>query len=120
MMALVRVGAVFAFLAVALGAFGAHALRSRLSEDKLKIYQTGVLYHLVHAVAAVALGMLTAVRPHLHLVADGGWCFLLGVVLFSGSLYLIAADRLRGRWGMVTPVGGLFLLAGWILVALGA
>lgn len=119
-MALVRAGAVFAFLAVALGAFGAHALRSRMPEDKLKVYNTGVLYHLVHALAMVALGMLTAVRPHLRLVADGGWCILLGVVLFSGSLYLLAAGRLRGRWGVVTPVGGLFLLAGWMLVALGA
>ena len=118
-MMLVRLGAVLAFLAVGLGAFGAHALGSRLSEDKLKVYNTGVLYHLVHALAVAAVGILSVVRPSLSLVGDAGWCFLVGVVLFSGSLYLIAVDRLKGRWGIITPVGGLFFLAGWILVAAG-
>ena len=119
-MMLVRLGAICAFLAVGLGAFGAHALRSRLTEDKLKVYNTGVLYHLVHGVAAVAVGLFTVFRPGLGLVADGGWCFLAGVVLFSGSLYLLAMQRLPGRWGFITPLGGLFFLVGWILVALGA
>jgi uncharacterized membrane protein YgdD (TMEM256/DUF423 family) len=100
---LIALGAAFAALAVAFGAFGAHALRARLSTDLLAVYQTGVLYHFWHA-----LGIL-AVRA-------AGWLLAAGIVLFSGSLYALA---LTGeRWlGAITPAGGLAFILGWLALA---
>ena len=102
------VGAILAALAVAAGAFGAHALRGRLEPRMLEVYQTGVLYHLVHAVALVAVGR-----------GAGGWLFLAGIVLFSGSLYGLALSGAR-FFGPITPLGGLCFIAGWIATAVAA
>ena len=98
--------------AVMLGAFGAHGLRDRLGVAMIEVYRTGVLYHLVHALAvlAVALGADRLRRPRL---AAGLFCA--GVVVFSGTLYLLAITGMT--WlGAVTPVGGLLLMAGWVAV----
>ena len=112
----VVVGAVWGFLGVALGAFGAHGLKARASEQALAWWQTGALYHLVHALAIVAVGLLKAQTGR----GDGaGWAFLLGCLLFSGTLYAMALGG--PRWlGAVTPLGGLGMLAGWVLLALAA
>ncbi len=96
----------FGFIGVALGAFGAHALRDHLSETALGWWQTAVEYHLLHAAALLAL----AFAPGKHGVTV--WSFSLGIVLFSGSLYVMALTDLRAL-GMVTPVGGTAFLVGW-------
>lgn len=97
------------FSAVTLGAFGAHGLRDRLAPPMLEVYRTGVLYHLVHAVVvlAIALGADRLRRP--RLIAT---LFATGILIFSGTLYLLAITS-RGWLGAVTPAGGLLLLAGW-------
>lgn len=99
------------FLAVGLGAFGAHGLKEILARnDATATWQTAVLYHLVHAVVLTGLSLGTPFRR------GPWWCFLAGVVLFSGSLYALALTGMR--WlGPVTPVGGVFFLAGWAWLA---
>jgi uncharacterized membrane protein YgdD (TMEM256/DUF423 family) len=114
----VQMGGVLAFLGVALGAFGAHALRSRLSPDLQAIYETGVRYHLYHALALFVVAWLSETRGS-ALVNLSGWTFVIGIVLFSGSLYLLSLSGLRG-WGAVTPFGGVAFLAGWVLLVLAA
>jgi uncharacterized membrane protein YgdD (TMEM256/DUF423 family) len=108
-------GGVAALLAVALGAFGAHALRSRVAPDMLAVWHTGVEYHLFHALGLLALGFAAAQLPESPLIKYSGWLMLAGIVLFSGSLYLLA---LTGeRWlGAITPIGGLAFLAAWALL----
>src|SRR5689334_17093683 len=108
-MILVAFGAISGFIAVALGAFGAHALRARLTPDMLAVFETGARYHLVHAVLVVALGFAEARLPAVRVAAV---LFLVGTVLFSGSLYLLATTGVR-TWGAVTPLGGLAFLVGW-------
>ncbi len=109
-----RLAAVLGFLAVALGAFGAHGLEATFAEvgDKaLDWWRTATLYHLLHAAALLAIGSADATRRP----GAAGWAFTAGIALFSGSLYAMAVGA--PRWlGMVTPVGGLCLLAGWALV----
>ena len=105
-------GAVGMFLAVALGAFAAHGLKARLSPEMLTIWETGVRYHVYHALALLALGASRGPDR-------AGWCFLGGIVIFSGSLYLLALTGER-RLGAITPIGGLLFLAGWLLFALKA
>jgi uncharacterized membrane protein YgdD (TMEM256/DUF423 family) len=106
---LLLIAAFAGFTGVTLGAFGAHGLRDRISPDMLTIYQTGVQYHLIHAVALLAAAAL-APRVAGRLVPAAGWLFTLGIILFSGMT----------RLGMVTPLGGLAFLAGWALLALAA
>lgn len=112
-------GAILAFAAVALGAFGAHALKSRLAPDMAAVWQTAVLYHGWHALALVGAGLFLMQRPDAAAIAAAGWLFLAGVVLFSGSLYVLALSGVRG-FGAVTPFGGLAFLAGWAAFAWGA
>jgi uncharacterized membrane protein YgdD (TMEM256/DUF423 family) len=112
--------ALSAFLAVAAGAFGAHALRDRLSADMLQVFQTGVTYQMYHALGLLAVGMLMA-----RLSTDGspwltaaGWLFVAGTVLFSGSLYALALSGTT--WlGAITPLGGVAFLLGWLALLLG-
>ncbi|RKH06425.1 DUF423 domain-containing protein [Corallococcus sp. CA053C] len=112
------VGAVNAFLSVAAGAFGAHALRARLPQDLQVIFETGARYHMYHALALVAVGLLGLTRPS-PLLSAAGWAMLAGIVLFSGSLYALALSGVRVL-GAVTPLGGLGFLAGWVLFAMAA
>ena len=107
-------GALFAGLAVAGGAFGAHALRDRLAPDMLAIFETGARYQMYHALALLAVAWATVRWPESSAVL-AGWCFVAGIVVFSGSLYVLAFTGVR--WlGAITPLGGLAFLAGWALL----
>jgi uncharacterized membrane protein YgdD (TMEM256/DUF423 family) len=112
------VGALAGFLAVTFGAFGAHALRERLSPEMLAVIETGVRYHMYHA---LALLLVSAMMPRLGgwLVVSSGWLFTAGIVLFSGSLYLLALTGIT-ILGAITPIGGLAFLAGWACLAIAA
>jgi uncharacterized membrane protein YgdD (TMEM256/DUF423 family) len=111
-------GAVNAFLSVAAGAFGAHALRARLPQDLQVIFETGARYHMYHALGLVAVGLLGHFRPS-PLLSGAGGAMLAGIVLFSGSLYALALSGVRVL-GAITPLGGLGFLAGWLLFAMAA
>lgn len=108
----------FGFLGVALGAFGAHALQDRLGARALEIFETGVRYHLIHALALFGVGLLLLRAPSAWLGASG-WLFTAGIVVFSGSLYALALSGVRA-FGAVTPLGGVAFLVGWILLSVGA
>lgn len=109
-------GAVNAFLSVAAGAFGAHALKARLPADLLVIFETGARYHMYHALGLIAVGLVGQTRPS-GLLTGAGAAMLAGIVLFSGSLYALALTGVRAL-GAITPLGGLGFLAGWVLLAL--
>jgi len=112
---LIAAGALSAFIGVGLGAFGAHGLRTRLSADRLAVFEIGVRYQLYHALALLGAGAAGA-RLAPGALAAAGVLFVIGTLVFSGSLYLLA---LSGRkWlGAITPLGGLALLAGWACLA---
>ncbi|HWU68392.1 MAG TPA: DUF423 domain-containing protein [Stenotrophobium sp.] len=110
----IALGAVYGLLAVAFGAFGAHALKTRLSTEMLGVWHTGVEYQMYHALALLLVGLMARQVPGSLLDASGA-CFAAGVLLFSGSLYVLALSGIRVL-GAVTPFGGLFFLAGWILL----
>ena len=111
----VVVGSVCAFLAVALGAFAAHGLKTHLVPESLATFETGVRYQMYHALALLAVGFACSRWPGPVVVA-GGCLFLLGIVLFSGSLYALSFGAMR--WlGVVTPLGGVAFLAGWLCLA---
>ena len=112
------IGAVNAFLSVAAGAFGAHALKARLPQDLQVIFETGARYHMYHALGLVAVGLLGHFRPS-PLLSNAGGAMLVGIILFSGSLYALALTGVRAL-GAITPVGGLGFLAGWLLLAIAA
>ena len=97
------------------GAFAAHSLRAALSPEMMDIVETGARYHMYHGLALLAVGRLAHVHPCRSCQASG-WSFLAGIVLFSGSLYVLALSGVRG-WGAVTPFGGVAFLAGWGLMA---
>ena len=112
------VGALAGFTGVTLGAFGAHALRGRLSPEMLVVFETGVRYQMYHAVAIIATGLIAA-RMGGRLVVAAGWLFTTGIVLFSGSLYLLAFTGVT-ILGAITPLGGVAFLLGWACLALAA
>jgi uncharacterized membrane protein YgdD (TMEM256/DUF423 family) len=110
----VALGAFFGFLAVVLGAFGAHALRRKLSAEHLLVFHTGVTYQMYHALVLVGVGILEGMgkfSPSLFMLTM--WTFVVGIVLFSGSLYLLTVTGVR-KVGAITPLGGLSFLAGWV------
>lgn len=107
-------GGLAALVAVALGAFGAHALKGRLSPELLTVWHTAVEYHLFHALGLLAVGLVAAQLAESTLLKWSGWLMLAGIVLFSGSLYALALTGVR--WlGAVTPAGGTAFLAAWAL-----
>jgi len=111
-------GAMLAALGVVLGAFGAHGLKARLSPELLEIFETGVRYHLVHALGLLAVGWATS-RWTNGWTQASGWLLLIGIVIFSGCLYVLAITGIR--WlGAITPIGGLAFILGWIALAVGA
>lgn len=116
------IAAISGFLAVALGAFGAHGLRDKLSADLLAVYHIGVQYHFYHTLALLAVALLLALQSSslsLSLLKWSGNLFAIGIVIFSGSLYVLAISGVR--WlGAITPIGGVAFLAGWICLALAA
>lgn len=106
-------------LGVALGAFGAHALEARLSEDLLATFETGVRYHFYHALALIGVVVAIGRWPGSSLPVIAGWLFVVGILVFSGSLYLLAFTG--ARWlGAITPIGGVAFIAGWVCLALAA
>jgi uncharacterized membrane protein YgdD (TMEM256/DUF423 family) len=111
----VLIGSLAALLGVGAGAFGAHALRQRLTPDMLAVFETGVRYQLVHALALLAVAWACARWPGPASRA-AGWLFIVGIVLFSGSLYLLVLTGMRS-FGAVTPIGGVAFLLGWACLA---
>ncbi len=108
-------GSFCAFIGVGMGAFGAHGLKPILSAEALSIYQTGVNYQMWHALGLMGIALLQYQAPGSKLVSWAGWLMFIGILLFSGSLYLLAISGLR--WlGMITPIGGACFLIAWLLV----
>jgi uncharacterized membrane protein YgdD (TMEM256/DUF423 family) len=105
------IGALAAFLGVALGAFGAHGLRNRLSPDMLAVFETAVRYQMYHALAILLVGLMMGPMGG-WAIRTAGWAFAIGIVLFSGSLYLLAITGTTA-FGAITPIGGLAFLVGW-------
>lgn len=104
-------------VAVALGAFGAHAMRGKVAENLLANYETGVRYHFYHALALFAVVIAIQRWPTSSLPTIAGWLFIVGIAIFSGSLYVMAFTGLR--WlGAITPIGGVAFIAGWICLML--
>ena len=118
-----KVAAITGALAVALGAFGAHALKQKVSDAALNIFETGVKYQFYHVIALLAVGIL--IRDFNNKWMDwAGWLFIAGIILFSGSLYILTyikgAEKTGYNWiGAITPLGGLAFIAGWLFVLLG-
>ncbi len=115
---LVALGAAIAGLSVAAGAFGAHALRARLQPGDLLVFETAARYQMYHGLALIAAGWVADRWPG-PLASAAGWCFLLGVVLFSGSLYALTLSGVRVL-GAITPLGGVAFLIGWGCLAVAA
>ena len=112
-------GSVFGALGVALGAFGAHTLKDRLTEDALSTYETAARYQLYHALALLGVAYAITRWPDSSLPPAAGWLFVAGIALFSGSLYLLSLTDLR--WlGAIAPLGGAAFIAGWTCLALAA
>jgi uncharacterized membrane protein YgdD (TMEM256/DUF423 family) len=111
-------GAVAGLIAVGFGAFGAHALRGRLSPDMLGVFETGVRYQMYHALALLLTAALST-RMEGKAIVAAGWLFVAGIVLFSGSLYLLAVTGVT-ILGAITPIGGVAFLAGWAALAIAA
>lgn len=114
---LIPLGAIVALLGVAFGAFGAHALKGQLDGYYLEIYKTGVIYHLVHALGIILIGIIAQNSVNSGRVLLSGYLMVGGIVVFSGSLYLLAITG--QRWlGAITPIGGILFLLAWGLLAL--
>jgi uncharacterized membrane protein YgdD (TMEM256/DUF423 family) len=103
-------------LAVMLGAFGAHALKGRLDAYAAGVFETAVQYHFYHSLALLAVGVIALSQPQTVLLKSSAWLFLIGIVVFSGSLYLLSVTGVR--WlGAITPLGGLAFIGGWACLA---
>jgi len=111
--------AICAMLAVALGAFGAHGLKHRLTVELMAAYQTGVQYHFYHSLLLLVVALLLLQFPGAALFQWSGWLALVGIVLFSGSLYAMAVTGTKVL-GAITPLGGLAFIGAWLLLAIGA
>lgn len=114
----VAAAAINGLLAVACGAFGAHALKDRLTPEDLAVFETGARYQMYHTTALLAVGWVAGQRRR-RLAGVAGWCFVAGMVLFCGSLYALVLSGHRS-WGMVTPIGGVGLMIGWAVLAVAA
>ena len=114
------VGSVFLALAVALGAFGAHGLKDRLSEYAMSVYEKAVFYHFVHALGLLIVGLLARTGViGLAGANRAGWLLSIGIVIFSGSLYALAISGVRAL-GAITPIGGIAFIAAWVVLAIEA
>jgi uncharacterized membrane protein YgdD (TMEM256/DUF423 family) len=112
----ITLASISAMLAVAFGAFGAHGLKSRLDDYALGVFQTAVQYHFYHSLALLAVGVIALNQPQTAMLKSSGWLFLIGIVVFSGSLYALSITGVR--WlGAITPLGGLAFIAGWACLA---
>ncbi len=112
--AILMTASVFLVLAVVIGAFGSHALKPRLSEELMQVYKTGVEYHFYHALGLLLVGVLSVYMPS-NLLNWSALFLAMGILIFSGSLYVLAITGIR--WiGAITPIGGLSFIAGWVLL----
>lgn len=108
------IGALSGAIVVLLGAFGAHGLKDIINDYELSVYNKAVLYHMFHTIGIFILGSLDKLYPTISFLSSG-WSFLVGIILFSGSLYLLSALHLKW-FGMITPFGGVAFVVGWILL----
>lgn len=113
------IGAINAFLAVALGAFGAHGLQGRVEQKYIENWQTGVTYQMFHAVGLLVIGVLLGRLPASSLLSWSGWLMLIGIILFSGSLYVLTLTKIS-ILGAITPIGGVSFLVAWVLMIIAA
>ena len=112
-------GGISGGISVALGAFGAHGLKTRLRPDRLETFETGVRYQIYHALALIVTAVLVTLFPASPYPVAAGWLFLAGTLLFSGSLYLLVFTN-KGWFGAIAPLGGLAFIAGWVCLGLAA
>ncbi|MBO8175912.1 MAG: DUF423 domain-containing protein [Bacillus sp. (in: Bacteria)] len=112
-------GALNAFLSVALGAFGAHGLEGKLEPKYLEIWKTGVQYQMFHAIGLLIIGIFAGNIPASSLISWSGWLMFLGILLFSGSLYVLSVTRIS-ILGAITPIGGVSFLVAWLLLIFAA
>ncbi|MDT2044820.1 hypothetical protein CHN50_07820 [Priestia aryabhattai] len=115
----VILGAINAALAVALGAFGAHGLEGKISEKYLEVWKTGVQYHMFHAIGLFVVAFLLAKAPQSTLLSTSGWLMMGGIVLFSGSLYVLSTSGIKVL-GAITPLGGVAFITAWVLIVIAA
>lgn len=108
-------GSLNALLAVAIGAFGAHGLQSKVSERMMEIFQTGVQYHMFHAIGLIVVAFTADKLGNSPMIVWSGWLMLAGIIVFSGSLYTLSISGIS-KLGMVTPLGGIAFIAGWALL----
>lgn len=111
-------GAIFMALAVTFGAFGAHLVQDMITPDRFQVYQTGVEYHFYHALGLLLLGAITLTIPENRWLRWCGYSFVAGILIFSGSLYLLTLTD-TGWLGAITPIGGVAFILGWIFLAIG-
>ena len=120
----IQLAALNGALAVMIGAFGAHALKARLTPELLSVYETGVQYHFWHSLALLAVGLLALQLPDSRALIASGITFIVGIILFSGSLYLLASTDIRQLGfmpvGLITPFGGMSFIIGWLLLLIGS
>ncbi|GAB1768165.1 DUF423 domain-containing protein [Priestia aryabhattai] len=113
------IGAINAMLAVALGAFGAHGLEGKISEKYLEVWKTGVQYQMFHAIGLFVIAFLLSKFPQSSLLTASGWIMFAGIVLFSGSLYVLSTSGIKVL-GAITPLGGVAFIVAWILIVVAA
>jgi len=111
-------GAMSGCLVVIMGAFWAHALNELLDDYGKSIYNKAVLYHMFHTIAILILGLINKIQPEIQL-SMAGWSFMFGIILFSGSLYIIAITGIKSL-GIITPIGGILFIIGWVFLILKA
>ncbi|MGE8204943.1 DUF423 domain-containing protein [Heyndrickxia sp. NPDC080065] len=119
MKAFIIIGAINAFLAVALGAFGAHGLEDKLEPKYLDIWKTGVTYQMFHALGLLAIGIIAGNIQGSSLMSWSGWLMFIGIILFSGSLYVLSLTKIS-ILGAITPIGGVAFLVAWVLLVVAA
>ncbi|MCP1306273.1 DUF423 domain-containing protein [Paenibacillus tyrfis] len=113
----VALGGICAFLSVALGAFGAHALKGKLAADMLANFQTGVQYQMMHSLGLIAIGLAASLLPASGHLRRAGWSMFVGIAVFSGSLYVLSITGIK-QLGAITPIGGVAFLFGWLSLVL--
>ncbi|MBP1154532.1 MULTISPECIES: DUF423 domain-containing protein [unclassified Paenibacillus] len=115
----VAIGSICALLSVAFGAFGAHALKEWLTPGMLANYQTGVQYQMMHSLGLIAVGLCASILPASGHLRRAGWSMLIGIIVFSGSLYVLSITGITVL-GAITPIGGIAFIFGWLSLALAA
>ena len=112
------IGSISGCLVIIMGAFGAHALNEILDDYSKSVYNKAVLYHMFHSIALLILGLINKIQPEIPL-SIVGWSFLFGIILFSGSLYILAITGIKSL-GIITPIGGILFIIGWVFLILKA